>query len=413
MPDILVIGGGAAGFFGAISCAEALEDSAEILILEKSPNVLSKVKISGGGRCNVTHACFDPKTLTTHYPRGERSLIGPFHRWRVEDTVQWFEDRGVTLKTEADGRMFPESDQSQTIIDCLTNAAREAGIRWETGVEVRTARAIDTGFEIETSEGRNFQVSAILQATGGTRSAAAGKVARDLGHELIPATPSLFTFHVDDPRLSELQGLSVLGASIRDLETKQRSEGPILITHWGLSGPAILKLSAWGAREMAERNYQFEIEVNWLGEMRDEEIHDEFQRLRRNHGSRKVLSRSPFESLPRRLWVRLAEQSGVSDGVTWANLGRSNANELCGNLLRSHFKVSGKSLNKEEFVTCGGVRLKDVNLKTMESRIQPGLFFAGEVLDIDGITGGFNFQAAWTTGHLAGLSIADRMNQPS
>lgn len=409
MPDLLVIGGGAAGFFGAIACAESLAKPADILILEKSSSLLTKVKISGGGRCNVTHACFEPKQLSTNYPRGERSLIGPFHHWQAEDTVDWFQDRGVELKTEADGRMFPVTDKSQTIIDCLTESARDLGIRWQTKVEVREVTASEDRFAVQTSDGQTLEVVAILLATGGTRSASASKPATDLGHALIPATPSLFTFHIDDPRLSGLQGLSVSNAVVRDLGNKQISSGPMLITHWGLSGPAVLKLSAWGAREMAEREYRFEVEVNWLGEVTFEKVKETVRLQRSKHGSRQISTRSPFEALPRRLWSRLVEQSGISETTTWANLPKQAAKSLVENLVQSRFQVTGKSLNKEEFVTCGGIRLKDVNLKTMESKIQPGLFFAGEVLDIDGVTGGFNFQAAWTTGVLAGRAIANRI----
>ncbi len=410
MPEILVIGGGAAGFFGALACAEALDTPADILILEKSANVLTKVKISGGGRCNVTHACFDPKQLTTNYPRGERSLMGPFHQWQAEDTVTWFEDHGVELKTEPDGRMFPTTDQSQTIIDCLTETARRSGIRWETGVAVTSVRANeDESFSVETSDGDAFLVSAILVATGGTRSGSARQPALDLGHSLVPATPSLFTFHIDDPRLEGLPGLTIPEVTVRDLGTKESASGPLLITHWGLSGPAILRLSAWGARAMAQRLYRFEIEVNWLGESTENEVAAEFLAQRQEHGSRQVAKRSPFEGIPRRLWARLVELAQVPEGATWSNLSKPASKALTESLIRARFQVTGKSLNKEEFVTCGGVKLKEVNLKTMESRLQPGLYFAGEVLDIDGITGGFNFQSAWTTGHLAGKAIAERM----
>ncbi|MEM1296652.1 MAG: aminoacetone oxidase family FAD-binding enzyme, partial [Verrucomicrobiota bacterium] len=363
MPDLVVIGGGTAGFFGAIACAESLPKPADILILEKSSHLLTKVKISGGGRCNVTHACFDPRELTSNYPRGERSLMGPFHQWRTEDTVDWFEARGVELKTEADGRMFPTTDNSQTIIDCLTEAARELGIRWETKVEVREIEVSGKKFCIRTTGNREMEASAVLLATGGTRSAAAAKPAKDLGHALIPAMPSLFTFHIDDPRLRDLPGLSVPQATVQDLETKQTSRGPLLITHWGLSGPAVLKLSAWGAREMAKRDYRFEVEVNWLGDESWEEAEEVLRRQRAEHGSRQIASRSPFESLPRRLWNRLVEHSGISKKATWANLPKQSAKTLLQNLVQARFQVSGKSLNKEEFVTCGGVRLKDVNLK--------------------------------------------------
>ncbi len=423
--DLAIAGGGAAGFFAAITCAEALlasgvqPENFSVRLFENSSHVLGKVKISGGGRCNVTHACTDPRTLVTHYPRGERSLIGPFHRFQAEDTVRWFEDHGVALKTEADGRMFPVTDDSQTIIDCLTTAARKAGVSWETGTGLSSARSLSPAassspgseprFEIVTTDGRRYLVRHLLIATGGTRSGAARKLVEDLGHALEPPVPSLFTFHIaDDPRLHDLQGISVEGAAVRVPGAKLSATGPVLITHWGLSGPAILRLSAWGARELADRDYHFPLELSWLGpDATPEAVLDRFQKERHDHGARSVATRSPFTSLPKRLWVRLVEQSGITDTHNWSNLPKNLASSLANELCRGAYTVSGKSLNKEEFVTCGGVRLKDVNLKTCESKLQPGLYFAGEVLDIDGITGGFNFQAAWTTGHLAGTALAE------
>lgn len=401
--DAIVIGGGAAGFFAAITCAEA--SGKRVLILEKTAHVLGKVKISGGGRCNVTHACFEPNPLTAHYPRGEKSLIGPFHRFGAADTVAWFEERGVKLKTEQDGRMFPITDSSQTIIDTLTHAARVAGveIRTSTGVQSITA---GESFTLTTSKDESLTADAVILATGGTRLAAGARLAESLGHELIPNVPSLFAFNIEDPRTDGLPGVSVPLAEVSVEGMKLKAAGPLLITHHGLSGPGILKLSAWGARDLHERDYLFQIKINWLPEVTDTELESTFSAKRKNWGKRRVRGHCPFEAIPKRLWDRLCEAAGIASDTIWSQLSKENTRQLIKELSAGGYQVSGKSINKDEFVTCGGVKLKDVNLKTMESKLQPGLYFAGEVLDIDGITGGFNFQNAWTSGYLAGTAIA-------
>ncbi|MGI9241176.1 MAG: NAD(P)/FAD-dependent oxidoreductase [Verrucomicrobiales bacterium] len=398
--DLITIGGGAAGFFGAITHAE--NGGGPTLILEKTANLLGKVKISGGGRCNVTHACPDPKELSKNYPRGERSLIGPLHRWGVEDTIDWFTSRGVELKTEADGRMFPSTDSSQTIIDCLTRAAHQAGVDIRTRCGVKSITPGD-GFELETEAGETLQARNILLATGGTRLAAGARLAQQLGHTLEPAVPSLFTFKIRDPRLDGLSGISVAETVCKVVGSKLESSGPLLITHWGVSGPGILRLSAWGARELAATDYRFTLRVNWLPEI---DVANELKRLRESSGKKQVGARSPFAEIPKRLWGQLVGGAGISKEQTWARLTKLERASLEDQLIRSEFTVDGKSLNKEEFVTCGGVKLHDINLQTMESKLCPGLFFAGEVIDVDGITGGFNFQNAWTSGRIAGLAIA-------
>ena len=403
MHELIVIGGGAAGFYGAITAAEM--GVPEVLILEKGPELLTKVRISGGGRCNVTHHCFDPKELVESYPRGKKSLIGPFHRFQATDTIEWFESRGVELKVESDGRMFPVTDDSKTIIDCLTNAARDAGVTWRTRCGVESILKSEEGhFEITITGGEVIQAQKVLVATGGVRTKQARVPAEDLEHALDPAVPSLFTFKINDARLKDLPGVSVPNATVH--AGKIMTQGPVLVTHWGLSGPGILKASAWGARELAEKDYQFELRINWTGSGTEETIGGIFKNERQNHGSRKVLKRSLIDGVTRRLWQSLCEAAGIFDEATWAGMTRDQEKGLIGQLINSRFEVLGKSINKDEFVTCGGVFLKDVNLKTMESKATPGLYFAGEVLDIDGVTGGFNFQAAWTTGHLAGMAIA-------
>lgn len=402
--NLIVVGGGAAGFFGAISAGEAGLD--DILILERGPEVLTKVRISGGGRCNVTHDCYDPRELVQSYPRGIKNLLGPFHRFQPGDTIAWFENKGVELKAESDGRMFPITDDSRTIIDCLTEAARDAGVIWRTHCGAEKIIKTTEGFEVTTTTGDRYQSPSLLVATGGIRSKHARLPAEDLSHALAPPVPSLFTFKIDDPRLHNLQGVSVPQATVKsgNIETN----GPLLITHWGLSGPAALKASAWGARELAERDYHFTLEVNWTGSETPASLNELFDQNRKEHGSRKVLKRTPLDGITRRLWHRLATTAGVTDETTWAKLTRPQTEGLIDELTAARFEVTGKSLNKEEFVTCGGVLLDDIQLKTMESKLVPGLFFAGEVLNVDGITGGFNFQSAWTTGHLAGIAIANQ-----
>ncbi|MFT6179337.1 MAG: putative Rossmann fold flavoprotein [Paracoccaceae bacterium] len=401
--DLIVIGGGAAGFFGAITAAEAGVE--KILILEKGSEVLTKVRISGGGRCNVTHDCYDPRELVQSYPRGQKNLMGSFHRFQPADTITWFEEHGVELKAEADGRMFPITDRSETIIKCLTDTAREGGVIWRTRCGAADVKATKDGFEIDTTLGQTYKTQKLLIATGGIRSADASKPVEDLGHTTSEAVPSLFTFKIGDIRLHDLQGVSVPNAHIK-IDSLE-SEGPLLITHWGLSGPAILKSSAWGARDLANRDYRFKVEVNWTGRETAESVALIFDRHRKQNGIWKVMKRSLVEGVTKRLWHRMCETAKITDDTTWATLTKDQSTALVGELVKATFIVDGKSLNKDEFVTCGGVSLDDLQLKTMESKQVPGLYFAGEVLDIDGITGGFNFQAAWTTGHLAGTAISE------
>jgi len=402
---IVIVGGGAAGFFAAIACTEA-GFTGEIIILEKTSQFLSKVKISGGGRCNVTHALFNAREFTTRYPRGERALISPFKQYQALDTVKWFTERGVKLKTEKDGRMFPITDSSQTIIDCLLNATRRAGVILKTnhGLE-RVTKKPDGSFELTLSTGETLECNKLLLATGGCRTPALGAIAESLGHTLEPPVPSLFTFHIAVPWLRELAGISVETVEVSVAETKLREQGALLVTHWGLSGPAVLRLSAWGARALHEKDYRFSIHVNWLPHLSEENLNKELQARRASQPARLVVN-VPITPLSARLWEKLVLTAGVPRDTRWAALSRAAQHQLVRQLLHTEFPVTGKSLNKDEFVTCGGVRLPEVDFKTMESKLCPGLYFAGELLDIDGITGGFNFQAAWTTGWIAGRSMA-------
>ena len=401
---IVIVGGGPAGFFAAITCAEAAPD-AEVIILEKGAQFLTKVKISGGGRCNVTHACFDVRELAAGYPRGGRALLALFKQFQASDTVAWFEARGVKLKTESDGRMFPVSNSSQTIVDCLMNAAKAAGVklRLNCGVQ-RVTKLVNGGFELKLSDGERNSCDCLLLATGGCRAAAAGLLAVSLGHKLEPPVPSLFSFHIETPWLSGLAGVSVETVEATVPGAHLRDRGAVLATHWGLSGPVILRLSARGARELHEIGYKFPLHINWLPQLGAEKIAAEFQ-SRRGSQPAKLIVNTPLAPLPSRLWEQLVLAAGISRDTRWAALSRAAQHRLVQQLIRTEFPVTGKSLNKDEFVTCGGVRLGEVDFKTMESRICPGLYFAGELLDIDGITGGFNFQAAWTTGWIAGRAI--------
>jgi len=402
---IVIVGGGAAGFFAAIACTEA-GFTGEIVVLEKTSQFLSKVKISGGGRCNVTHALFNAREFTARYPRGERALIAPFKQYQALDTVKWFTERGVKLKTEKDGRMFPITDSSQTIIDCLLNATRRSGVILKTnhGVE-RVTKKSDGGFELTLSTGETMPCDKLLLATGGCRTPALGAIAESLGHTLEPPVPSLFTFHIAVPWLRQLAGISVDTVEVSVAETKLRERGALLITHWGLSGPAVLRLSAWGARELHKKDYRFSLHINWLPNHSEEDLNKEFQTRRASQPARFIVN-SPITPLSARLWEQLVLAAGIARDTRWSALSRSAQHQLVQQLLRTEFPVTGKSLNKDEFVTCGGVRLPEVDFKTMESKLCPGLFFAGELLDIDGVTGGFNFQAAWTTGWIAGKSMA-------
>lgn len=401
-----VIGGGAAGYFAAIMCAEQNPD-ARVVILEATANPLQKVQISGGGRCNVTAACFDPAVLVRAYPRGGMELRGPFTRFQPRDTIDWFERRGVRLKTEADGRVFPVSNRSETIVDCLRQAAHDTGVAVRCRRKaIRVRRPKDGHFEIEFSNGEREEFDRILVATG---SAAAGHaMAKSLGHTIAPCVPSLFTFEIDDPRLSGLAGLSFPDAHLRLMVGGRKvaeEQGAVLITHWGLSGPAVLRLSAWAARKLHDAGYRAELRVNWCGVERAEKLVDRLRECKATTG-RKVVLRDQFSPLPQRFWARIAATCGVGTDLTWANLDRATMQKIAAELTSGIYRVCGKGVFKEEFVTCGGVSLREVDFRTMESRLQPGLYFAGEVLDIDGITGGYNFQSAWTTGWIAGRSMA-------
>lgn len=401
--QVAIAGGGAAGFFAAITCARG-NPQLQLSIFERTSQFLSKVRISGGGRCNVTHRYFDPRLFTTRYPRGERELIAPFHKFSARDTVEWFEDRGVRLKAEEDGRIFPITDSSETIVDCLLGEAKAAGVRLlkSRGIEAARVRP-EGGFDLQLSDGKSFACSRLLLATGGSRNPIGAKIAHSLGHTIEPPVPSLFSLHASAAWLRDLPGISA--GEVEVSVGKLRERGPILITHHGLSGPAILRLSAWGARDLHEVDYRFTLQVNWLPQMSEADLRSEFQARRQTQPNRH-LTNSPIKDLPARLWEKLVANAGIASGTRWTTLTREGGNELIRHLRASKIDIDGKSLNKDEFVTCGGVRLREINFKTMESRITPGLYFAGELLNVDGITGGFNFQAAWTTGWLAGSAMA-------
>ena len=373
--------------------------------MEKSKEVLTKVRISGGGRCNVTHDCLDPCELVKSYPRGHRSLHGPFHRFHAADTIAWFEEHGVALKTEGDGRMFPESNNSETIVRCLTGTAQDKGIEVRTRSQVTSLESSQDRYQLTLKDSTRLSSDHILIATGGLRSGEARQTVTDTEHAFSSPVPSLFTFKIDDDRLTGLQGVSVPQAQVSAL--REKTEGPVLITHWGLSGPAILKLSAWSARIFAECDYHFTLTVNWTGTLKPHQVEEILAAERKAHPTRSITKRSLFEGITSRFWSRLCEAAGILPQKTWANLSKQETRALVSQISAAQFEVTGKSTNKDEFVTCGGVQLKDLNLKTMASKAHPGLYFAGEVLDIDGITGGFNFQAAWTTAYLAGRAIAE------
>ena len=402
--DAVVIGGGAAGFFAAIRCAEQ-NPKLRIVILEKASQTLGKVIISGGGRCNVTHACFEPAKLITYYPRGGNELRGAFSRFQPADTVKWFEERNVKLKTESDGRMFPVTDDSSTIANCLRNAAEQAGVRVELGASVLSVeKSPQGGFRLEVQkEAQNFfiQTKKIMFATGGDRKSQS--LIQKLGHSIVPQVPSLFTFNIKDKRINDLAGVAVEDVTVKMDGLTAR--GPLLITHWGMSGPAVLRLSAWGARILFDKKYASTLTVNWLGDYKQDATLEILQRNKDWHENarKKVAAHSAFSQIPIRLWKQLVYFIGDKN---WADVSKAEIQKLAQELTAGEYKIQGKGQFKEEFVTCGGVSLKEVDFKTMHSRIVDGLYFGGEVLDIDGITGGFNFQAAWTTGWLAGNAMA-------
>jgi predicted Rossmann fold flavoprotein len=375
-----------------------------VVILERAAKVLGKVKISGGGRCNVCHAEFDPAELVKAYPRGSKALRGPFHQFASGDTVAWFSERGVELKIEADGRMFPVTDSSQTIIDCLRKAAADAGVRVLTQVNTAGLEKLpEGGWQVQGSDGKVYRADRLLLAPGS--STRIWDELGGLGHTIIPPVPSLFTLNITDARLEGLAGIAV-GAEITAEGTKLRQSGPVLITHWGLSGPAVLRLSAWGARDLAEVGHRFVARVNWVPRFTPETMEQELKDQRDESPKQQVGTHGRYD-LPGRLWKRLVEAAGIPEGQKWAETGNPQLRQLAGQLCAARFQVDGKSTFKEEFVTAGGVKLSEVNFKTMESKVLRGLYFAGEVLDIDAITGGFNFQAAWTTGWIAGNAMGE------
>ncbi|ANV88093.1 NAD(P)/FAD-dependent oxidoreductase [Picosynechococcus sp. PCC 7117] len=410
MARLIVVGGGAAGFFGAIAAART-NPKLEVIILEAGKTFLSKVKISGGGRCNVTHHCFDPVELVKAYPRGQRELRGAFSQFQPQDMIAWLKAEGVNLKTEADGRMFPVTDDSETIIRAFLAAATRAKIQCRTGAVVQSIIQDETGqFQVNLKGGDRLFADFILLATGSHPSG--HRLATTLGHKIIPPQPSLFTFQINDPRLQGLAGVSVPGATVSiklDKKKKLEQMGPLLITHWGLSGPAVLKLSAWGARTLAEHRYTMLLTVNWLPDINPETLRQDIQTFKTQHPKKKITTLAPVD-IPKRLWQSLTQAAGISPDQNWADLSKKQLNVLCQELTQGQYNIQGKGVFKDEFVTCGGVSLKEVNFKTLESRRCPGLFFAGEVLDIDGITGGFNFQSAWTTSWLAGQAIAQNIH---
>ncbi len=400
---VAIVGGGAAAFFAAVACAEA-NPAARIVIFERASTFLGKVRISGGGRCNVTHACFENRQMAENYPRGQKMMIPLLHRFSTADTIEWFRQRGVELKTEADGRMFPTTDSSKTIIDCFLREAEKLRMVTRTKADVRSVRVRSDGsFEL-TLPNELASCDKLLIATGGSRAPGSVQMLTALGHRVLPPVPSLFALHISSDWLRALAGVSAR-AEVSVPGTRLRERGPMLITHQGLSGPAILRLSAWGARTLHEKEYEFRLSVNWLPGCREEELLSEFKSLRETSPNRRVTN-SPIEPIPARLWSELAQQAGIGADTRWTVLTKDQARSLAAHIFKTEFQVNGKSLNKDEFVTCGGVDLREVDLRTMQSRLHPKLFFAGEVLDIDGITGGFNFQAAWTTGWIAGRSMA-------
>ena len=401
--DVIVVGGGASGFFTAINLAQQ-KPNLRIAILERGKEVLSKVKISGGGRCNVTHACFVPNVLAKFYPRGERELKGPFHTFCTGDVMQWFEDRGVALKIEEDGRIFPETDRSQTIIDCFLDEANDAGIKIATQTIVQQIANVGGKWQLETSKGM-FESAYLIMATGSNTKV--WELMKSVGHTIVPPVPSLFTFNIKDARIQDLMGVATEMVTVKIKDTALKATGPLLITHWGMSGPAILRLSAWGARELAAKEYRFTLQVNWTNDYVFDEVLEELMQQKQQH-SKKTIAKYAQYNLTNRLWQQLVKASDIAETLTWADVSKKQLVKLAEQLTNGQFSVAGKSTFKDEFVTAGGIDLKEVNFKTMESKLYDNLYFTGEILNIDAITGGFNFQNAWTTGFLAAQAIADK-----
>ncbi len=399
MTKIAIIGGGAAGFFAAIS-AKMHAPEAEVLIFEKTSKCLGKVKISGGGRCNVTNATFNNRLLAEQYPRGEKFLKKAFEQFNAQDTVHWFESRGVALKTYPDGCIFPLSNDSQSIIDCFLSETRKLGIQIILHRGVDAILPLEGGFELKCKEESEF-VDRVIVTVGGQPKATGFHFLSELNHHIISPQPSLFTFNMPHESIREFMGLVVEKAVVRIEGQKLIGQGPLLITHWGMSGPAVLQLSAWGARILAEKEYSFAILVNWLDQEKEPALRQTFVDTAKVHGGKMLGNLNPFP-IPARLWNFLLTKNSIDPSSRWVDLGQKNIHKLVNCLLNDRYRVEGKTTFKEEFVTAGGVDLPEINVQSMESHRHKGLFFAGEVMDIDGITGGFNFQAAWTTGYIAG-----------
>lgn len=409
--DLVVVGGGAAGFFGAIQAAEQCPGM-RIVLLEKSNRLLAKVKISGGGRCNVTHHCFEPSPLSQHYPRGEKTLRTLFKEFHAGHAVAWFREKGVPLKTEGDGRMFPETDSSQTVIDCFMREALRHRIQIVMACAVSKLTHGGDTIELQCLRGETFRARMVLVASGGHTSAAAYDWLRATGHTVVPTIPSLFTFNDASKSFADLMGVAVPQAQVMIAGTKFVQDGPLLVTHWGLSGPAVIRLSAWAAEFLYQAGYRFTALVSWIGKTSEENVRANLHAYKLQHGQQRVIAH-PLYNLPQRLWQKLCSLAAIEETTRWSELPKKNTNKLLENLIRCPFSIQGKTTFKEEFVTCGGIDLKEVHTGTMESKRLPGLFFAGEVLNIDGETGGFNFQAAWTTAYIAARAIASRVPQKS
>ena len=405
--DLIVIGGGAAGFYGAIQAADN-KPGLKVLILEKTHKLLSKVRVSGGGRCNVTHHCYDPVRLPRHYPRGEKALRSIFRKYHAQNTVEWFASRGVQLKAETDGRMFPVTDCSQTIIDCFLSEAQRLEISIETGQPVVEITPMDNLFRIVSDGGKVYHASRVLVAIGGSAKPESYSFIQALGHGISPPIPSLFTFNDSEKKFADLMGIAVPNAEVRIAGTKFKQGGPLLITHWGLSGPAVIRLSAWAAEHLHAVHYNFTAVVSWIGPMAEEKLRAHLQ-AQKNERLRQKIWGNPLFELPQRLWVQLCMLAEIPEQKIWGEASQRNINKLLENLIKCPFSIKGKTTFKEEFVTCGGVNLGDVNPETMESEKVKGLYFAGEVLNIDGETGGYNFQAAWSTAFLAANSCLRQM----
>lgn len=401
--DVIIIGGGAAGIFAAINIVSN-NPALKVVVLEKTTKLLSKVKVSGGGRCNVTHACFDPKELVKFYPRGEKEMLGPFHQFQPGDIIEWFANKGVELKIEADGRMFPTTDNSQTIIDCFLKEVEKYNIEIRYQTPVETIEKTASGFNVQLSNGLLTCINLVV-ATGGFNKQEGYNFISALGHKIIPPNPSLFTFNLPNDPILTLQGL-VSNVEIKILGSKFIEQGPLLITHWGVSGPAVLKLSSWAARFLNEKNYEFDFMVNWLPNYDNESLKELFESYKQHFGSRKIFNQFELD-IPKKLKLFLLEKAGIPSELKWADINKNQQNKLIELLIADVYHSKGKTTFKQEFVNCGGVTLNEVNFKTMESKIVPHLYFAGEVLDIDALTGGFNFQSAWTTSWIVSQNIAN------